>query len=247
MRVNADTGTAERRPAPLPPGRKADPVRGRDAPLLLRPLSPADAQWAALLHHDHFPGGFLSRLGVPMLRRWYAAACTSPAAIALVAVHPGGGRVGYLLGTSDDEAHRAHLVRRCGAVLTVAVATALLRSPSLAVAFTRTRLLRWTRRALVSARSGPPPAAGGATLCYLVTSPDGRHQGVGTALVRAYEAELRRRGCRRARLVTTAGPDGAGTFYARLGWTFAETARCRDGRLLEVWFRDLTEPPPEPS
>lgn len=60
---------------------------------------------------------------------------------------------------------------------------------------------------------------------------DPRREGIGTALVRAAEVEARRRGCRRAWLVTTNDNAPAIAFYRALGWRHVATHR---GAVLEA-------------
>ncbi|MDP9395263.1 MAG: GNAT family N-acetyltransferase [Actinomycetota bacterium] len=205
-------------------------------------MSATESAFAARLHAHHFPHGFLARAGHGVLRAWYDAARTSPAAVTLVAA-TAEGPVGYLFGTSDDAGHRAHVVRRCGPRLAAALVAGLAVRPALLATFLRTRLCRYAARAAHAARGARPATTGRgatATLHHIAVDPEVRSSGAGKSLVTAYEAELRRRGVSTARLVTLAGPAGAGPFYARLGWTRTGETTGRDERRFEVWCRDLS-------
>ncbi len=70
-----------------------------------------------------------------------------------------------------------------------------------------------------------PMTVGTYDLYWIASDPARRRQGVGAALVRAMEADLRRRGARLVRIETsgTSGYDGTRSFYERLH--YFETAR----------------------
>lgn len=76
---------------------------------------------------------------------------------------------------------------------------------------------------------GPTPMTHGTwDLYWIATDPDVRGAGVGSALVRAMEADLRARGARLVRVETsgTDGYDGTRGFYEARG--YLEAARVRD-------------------
>ncbi len=73
-----------------------------------------------------------------------------------------------------------------------------------------------------------PMTVGTFDLYWIATDPARQRQGVGAVLVRAMEAELRRRGARLVRVETsgTSGYEGTRAFYHRLD--YRETARIPD-------------------
>jgi GNAT superfamily N-acetyltransferase len=223
---------------------------------------------AITLHEHVFCDEFIARLGARFLHRYYRAFAESPYAVALIAVNPSGTLTGVLLGTLDPVSHYRWLIRQHGVGLATAVVQQALRHPNVARVLIRTRLKRYvsgvvrqfTKRsevASVSRDSGyarkqnlqtqsPPankPKVGDIT--HLFVSPRLRSKGVGASLVMAYEHLAARFGIDRIDLVTLPTADGgAGPFYEKLGWTFADTKVSRSGEtfhLYQKWLKPSLE------
>jgi len=195
----------------------------------IQDLGPAAVPWAADLHRRALPPGFFPRLGPAFLRAYYRTFADSPAAVALCAVTDGR-PAGVLVGTLDNAAHHAWVLRSRGPELALRGAAGLLAHPPVLAEFLRTRALRYargvTRR---GAGGGGAPAERVAVLTHLAVEPRARRGGLGAALTRAFTAAAAEASADVAALVTLAGPGGAGPFYERLGWNAVAT-RDRDGR-----------------
>ena len=229
--------SAERR-APTLPTVLVPPPGGIEA----RPLRAEDLEFCTALHAEALEHGFFVGLGPRFLRSYYAAFLDSPHALAFAAI-VGDQPVGFLVGAVDARSHARWLVRHRGVALGLRAAGGMALHPAAAVRFLRTRLRRyagaWHRHRRSDAPSRAPVAGGTAVLSHVVVLPGARTLGAGGSLVRAFEAEARRRGAERAFLSTLEGADGAGSFYATLGWRRSSQLRTPDGRRMEEWARDL--------
>jgi GNAT superfamily N-acetyltransferase len=180
---------------------------------------------AAGWHATALPDGFFARLGRRFLRAYWDSYRRSPHALALVALAGDGSVVGVLAGTTDSAAHYRWVVRHRGARLAAVALAALVTRPALAVRFWRTRGRLYARgllRFLLPRRrrpgGGPAPGTPGATLAHVVVDDPARRSGVGTALVREFEAKARASGVRRLRLLAHDGDTALSAFYRGLGW-----------------------------
>ena len=216
--------------------------------VVVRPMTHDDVAFAAALHETALPHGFFGRLGPRFLACYYQSFVASPHAVAFVAQGPAG-PVGVIVGTVRNGAHYSWVLRRRGRTLTLRAATWLTTHPSQLLFFLRTRLgwylsglLRFGRRAVARRLHGGTEracAAQPAVLTHLAVTPFGRGAGVGGALVEQFTTAARLAGCQEAVLVTFAGPEGAGPFYRRLGWTRRDVHHDHDGRLVECYDRRL--------
>lgn len=214
-------------------------------PLGLRPLDRRDLAFSAALHAHALPHGFFADLGPRFLRGYHATFLDSPHAVALAAML-GGHPVGTLVGILDPAHHTRWVLRRRGMDLALRGALALAVRPRVALRFLRTRVRRYAHAWLRHRhRPAKRPAAADsrlpAVLSHVAVVPSARGTGAGAALVRAFEEAARRSGATRAILTTLEGPDGAGPFYARLGWERTTTRRTHDGLPMEEWARTLTK------
>lgn len=190
----------------------------------VRPLHRDDLRFAAALHRRALPHGFFAGLGEPYLRAYYGSFLASPHAVALAAVRDGR-PVGVLVGTRNNREHYGWVAHRMARRLALRGALALAARPKVAVSFLRHRAGRYVRALLRMFRAsrGPsvPPAGDPepdvAVLTHVSVDESARGHGVGRTLVRAFLAEASTAGVAEARLVTQAD-DGAGPFYAALGW-----------------------------
>lgn len=219
------------------------PERATPAAPRVRAAATADCVYLAALHTATLPHGFFVDLGPRFLRAYHRTFVDGPYAHAYVATL-GGHPVGGLVGTLDNRAHWRWVVRRRGAVLALTGLLGLCARPRVAVRFVRTRALRYlgaVARALGRRPPGgeAPPPHRVAVLTHVCVEPRVQGRGVGSGLVDGFLADARARGATEAMLVTLAGDDGAGRFYARRGWADAGGHRDHDGRPLTVYTRTL--------
>lgn len=234
-------------PSPTPPVPSTTPESRDPHGLTVRSGRPADVHTTACLHIAHLGVGLFPRLGLAFVRRWHATYQGSPSGVFLVAeAGPPHARkvVGYLLGSTDEHAHTAHVLRYHRRELAKAGAIALAARPRVAATFIATRLGRYARR-LLTRRSATTAthgrSAGPGVLTALVLDEAHRGTGAGRALVHAFEDIARRSGAQRLDLVTKRGSDGAGAFYEHLGWELVVNTTSKDGDGLEKYRRNPLE------
>lgn len=224
---------------PLPTVVVARPGEARHAQLRREHLA-----FCSALHSEALDHGFFVALGDRFLRGYYATFRDSPHAIGLIA-RVGDQPVGFLVGAVEARAHARWVIRHRGAALALYGVAGLLGRPGTALRFLRTRLRRYagTWRRHRGSRDVPRPDSAGdaAVLSHVAILPGARRLGAGRLLVREFEAEARRRGAERAFLTTLTGEDGAGKFYAALGWTQSANLSTADGGRVEEWARDLRD------
>lgn len=208
------------------------------------PLRRQDLAFCSALHSEALGHGFFVALGDRFLRGYYATFRDSPHAIGLIA-RVGDQPVGFLVGAVEARAHARWVIRHRGAALALYGAAGLVRRPGAALRFLRTRLRRyagtWRRHRGSGGVPRPDSAGDAAVLSHVAILPGARRLGAGRLLVREFEAETRRRGAERAFLTTLTGEDGAGQFYAALGWRQSADLSTADGRRVEEWTRDLRD------
>lgn len=235
------------RVAPCP---RPGPVVADD--LVLRVATVADLDATALLHCEQLPAGFFPDLGPRFMRRWHRAYLDSPQGVALVAVcrcDDPGHVCAFLFGSIDESTHmRAVLAdRRRLLSLAVVAAVSLLRHPPLAARFVRTRATPWTRR-LIGTLTSQPAAPSGvdstpvAVLAAIAVHPSLRGSGAGARLVELFLNHAHEGGTATAELVTSAGSDGAGEFYERMGWIPGRESRTRDGEKVRSYRHPTASP-----
>lgn len=230
---------AERRPHELP----AVVVAAQGAPGV-RPLTRADLAFCAALHAQALPHGFFAELGPRFLRAYYATFLDSPHAVAFAAT-ASGEPVGYLVGVVSPRGHARWVLRRRGPTLALYGLFGMALHPRAAYRFARTRVGRyarvWRRH---RGTDEPQPAVGAApaVLTHLAVVPGARRIAAGSTLVATFEDAAREHGATRALLTTLEGPDGAGGFYRRLGWSRSATRPTADGILMEEWEKALDRP-----
>jgi GNAT superfamily N-acetyltransferase len=207
----------------------------------VRPATAADVAATAALQVRHLRNGLFPQLGPRFVRRWHATFVDEPQARAYV-VDDGDGVRAFLVGTVDQQAYVAGVLRRERWALARLGLLAMLARPTVAWMFLRTRSRLYARRVL--ARRLPPPLrdGNGAPVCVavvhaVVTDPRGRGSGAGAALLARFEEDVRAAGTPQIQLITDDGPRGAGGFYRRLGWGPGERAESRDGRPVLLFRR----------
>ncbi|MFG2057324.1 GNAT family N-acetyltransferase [Micromonospora sp. NPDC048930] len=198
-------------------------------------LRPDDVRSAAALHLRAFERFFLSTLGEPFLREFYAGFVRDPDAVTAVARDPDGRLVGTVVGTVAPELFFRRLLRQRGPRLALASVPAVLRRPAVAL-----RVLRG-----VAYRGGVPVETRGALLSSICVDPEAEHGGHGRRLIDAWWREVRRRGVTSAYLTTDAdGNDRVNDFYRRAGWTLRGSWATREGRRMNCY--GISAAPPVP-
>jgi ribosomal protein S18 acetylase RimI-like enzyme len=175
---------------------------------IVRFATVADVDAVAWLHADRIAEGFLVTLGPAFLRRLYGRIVRSPRGFVLVADAPAAGarRVDGFVAVADDTAALyREFVLHDGVLAGFAAAPGLLRAPR--------SVFETLRYGLRSDAGGP-----GAEILATAVASDRAGRGIGTALVRAAVDELRRRGARRAHVVTAADNRAAARAYERGGF-----------------------------
>jgi len=206
---------------------------------VVRPAGPSDLASVVVLHQQAFPGFFLTSLGPPFLRELYRGLMVLEEGILLVAESAGGHVVGFVGGTDDGRMFYRQLLRRRGWRFALAAAPAVVRHPSI----TR-RVVRGRERADASNRDeGASERVARGSLMSLGVAPHTRASGAGRALVRAFEQELRTRGCAGYTLTTDAeGNDRVNAFYRGLGLVPVSENVTPEGRRLVEYAQTWTGP-----
>lgn len=208
------------------------------------PMRQDDLEFSARLHEEALGHGFFVSLGQGFLRAYHRTFLDSPHAVAFTSTLDGH-RVGFLIGVLEPVAHARWVFRHRGAGLALRGAGALLVRPLVAVRFARSRVRRyaaaWRRHRGRGPESGREQGADApsAVLSHVAVAPGARGTGAGRRLVRTFEASARAAGARTVILTTLAGPEGAGQFYAGLGWTHRGNEGSFDGQPTERWSQVL--------
>lgn len=208
-------------------------------PVHVRPAEVSDLGFVVTQHLTHFPDGFFARLGDEFLREYYRSFITCSGAVALIA-DQGTEPVGFLAGSLDPAEHRRQMLERHGRGLAWRAVKAMLLRPALAFLFLRTRAVRYLRR-LLGKTPSPPPASTGRTgvLHHVAVAPTVQAQGIGSELIARFEAMAADAGLSSLTLVTVAGPQGAGDYYVKKGWTRVGEHRMSEGRSVTTYTKHV--------
>lgn len=223
-------------------------MNGPDA-VVVRPMEERDLAFTGPLHRSALSHGLFGELGPRFLRSYHDSFLASPFAVALVAERDGAAAA-FLLGTTHNRPHYRWTVRHRGLRLALLGIVGLLRRPGQLWRFARTRLWRYLRAvgrrvvprgSRVSSRahaSGTPVAV----LTHMAVVYGARGSGIGSDLVATFLRHAEAAGARQARLVTLGTEEGAGEFYARLGWRYDHTRTDWDERPLVSYCLPLGDP-----
>jgi GNAT superfamily N-acetyltransferase len=204
----------------------------------IREATPSDVEFFAELHSAALPHGFFTQLGPWFLRAYHRTFVDSPHAVAYVAA-VGDVAVGMLAGLIDPGAHTRWVMRRRGFRLALLGALGLVMHPVVGVRFLQRRAGRYVRGWRRNRRRGvaaPVTTPESAVLSHVVVLPGARRTGAGRKLVDAFVGTCRERGVARVRLLTLDSPDGAGAFYATLGWRPGDIRTTPDGHRMREWI-----------
>lgn len=202
-----------------------------------------DLRFSAALHAESLPHGFFTQLGSGFLRAYHRTFIDSPHAVAYVAT-VSDVPVGMLLGVLRPGAHAQWVLRHRGVRLAVVGAWRLALRPRTGFRFLQRRAGRyisgWKRN---RSRDVGHPAAEpeSAVLSHIAVLPGARRTGSGRLLVAAFNEACRAQDVPRAMLLTLDSPQGAGTFYAALGWRAAGVRTTPDGHRLREWILFTSE------
>lgn len=197
---------------------------------VIESVRPTDVKELARLHRAAFPTFFLSSLGTPFLRQFYAGFAEDPRAVALLARDRSGAIVAAAVGTVEPRGYFGRLLRARLIGFGLASLVAVIRQPRAAVRLARA----------VTYRGEDAAPTEGALLSSICVVPATRGTGVGRQLLDEWEREVARRGVLVAFLSTDAeGNAPVNAFYRAAGWHVGATFRTREGRLMNRYSKSL--------
>lgn len=197
------------------------------------PLTVSDAEALARLHREAFPDFFLSTLGVPFLRQFYAGFAADQSAVAFVAKDGSGRAIGAVVGTVEPDGYFSRLLRSRLIGFGLASARAAARRPRAA-----SRLIR-----AVAYRGSEAVPSEGALLSSICVSPSARGTGAGRLLLARWERDVADRGVGVAFLTTdTDANEEVNAFYRAAAWQLHDTFSTREGRPMNRYTKHLRSP-----
>lgn len=241
------TATVASRTAPASRPVSEVVVLRRDHLVAIDDLDRTDLATSARLHEEALPHGFFVELGPRFLRAYHATFVESPHAVAYGA-KLGGHGVGFLLGVLDSRANSRWIIRHHGVRLGLLGVAVMVTRPRVGLRFLRTRVRRYADAWRRHRRTDQKPRPAGvleapAVLSHIGVAPGARGTGVGKRLTDSFERAVSERGVEWMVLATLAGSDGAGAFYAALGWTRQDSVVSAGGQRFERWKRQVDTSP----
>ncbi len=199
------------------------------------PMEQAHVAGVVGVHLQSFPGFFLTSLGTRFLRLLYSEILRSSDREAFVA-EDGAGRVrGFVIGVTQQAALYARLAKERWGAFALASVGAALRRPTVVP-----RLLRAFSYAAASKAT-----AAEALLMSVGVAPEAGRQGLGQMLVGRFLSAMEERGVSAVSLATDRdGNDRTNRFYQSLGFRVAKTYVTPEGRWMNKYVKDLTNPVP---
>ena len=204
----------------------------------IRRAKRGDADFSAALHVEMLGHGFFTQLGRSFVRAYHRTFVDSPHAVAFVAT-VNDLPVGMLVGVLRPSANARWILRHRGIRLAVLGVVGLAVRPATGLRFLRTRSRRYLQGWRRNRRLQPdarPIAVEAAVLSHVAILPGARGTGIGRELVEAFLREARGDGAPAATLMTLDGPEGAGHFYAALGWRQGSVRTTPDGDRMVEWL-----------
>lgn len=196
---------------------------------VLTPMRGAHVAQAVRVHLSAFPGFFLTQLGAPFLRAYYASALRDPSCVAFVAVDAGRVR-GVAVGSTAPGGFYRRLLASRWWLFGLAALPAVMRDP---------RVVRRVLRALRKPGEAAVPE-GVAGLFSLAVAPDAQGEGLGGSLLEHLTEAVAGAGCSEMRLETdAAGNERANEFYRGHGFEVVREYTTPEGRRMLEYGRDL--------
>lgn len=161
-----------------------------------RPMVDGDIDSVVELFPKAFPNFFLTSMGPMFIRELEKSFVRDPMAVSVVAIDTESGQLqGFVGGTTCPKGHFKRLLKRRWWAFALASIPAVLRRPSIIPRLVRGMFYRG---------GGPEAGEGLALLSGVAVHPDAQGKGVGQIVMRAWLAEMRRRGVEGCYLVTDA-------------------------------------------
>jgi ribosomal protein S18 acetylase RimI-like enzyme len=195
---------------------------------MIRNMSSENIKQVVSIHLKSFPGFFLSFLGPRFLSLYYNGVVEAPEGIAFVYLNEAGSPSGFVAGTSNPRGFYSRLLKRGWLKFSFASLGAICRRPAAIVRIARGFL-----------HPGENPAGDEvAGLFSIGVLPELQGTGAGKALVRAFQDEAKKRGCKKVFLTTDAeGNEAVNSFYRKLGFTVERQYNTPEGRKMnEYWI-----------
>lgn len=195
---------------------------------MIRPMCAADVELVVRLHLASFPDFFLSFLGQRFLALFYSGVVIAPEGIAFVYLNDSKQPSGFVAGTSNPQGFYSRLLKRDWLKFALASIVPILKKPA---------IFRRVARA-VSHPSDNPVGDDVAGLFSIGVLPELQGTGAGKALVQAFLAEAKARGCTKVFLTTDRDKnDAVNVFYSKLGFTVERQYSTPEGRRMnEYWI-----------
>ncbi len=186
----------------------------------LRPISKIEASLipdVAKLH-ESVMGLLLAEMGTPFVVRYFENAARDPSVIGFVALSDSNEVLGYVVGTARPDLLNARLTRPL----------TWFAGQCMRLLFTKPHVL-W--QALVSSSSQPAQMAGEGRrieLVYVAVNPRGRGQGIGHALMQAFQDACRAAGYQRVVASQELDNEASIRLFASMGYQVKQ--KLREGR-----------------
>lgn len=201
--------------------------------VVVGPIRAGDVPALAALHKKAFPDFFLSSLGEPFLRQFYAGFPADPTAVSVVARSESGRVLGAAVGTTEPAGFFSRLLRRRWLPFALASVGQAMRHPS-----SVPRLLRAVRY-----RGGSHTPPDGALLSSICVDPAQRGTGLGRLLLSEWAREAGKNGSTVGYLTTDADHnDAVNDFYRSQGWFAVSSFRTPEGRAMNLYSKPLGQP-----
>lgn len=201
-----------------------------------REATPADLQSIVEIHKAAFEGFFLTALGPRFLLEMYRAfICEQGAICRVIETDVGLDNVrvaGFVAGALRPELFFRHLLLSRGARFALAAVPGFLRNPL--------RTLPRLLSAVFYRGEMPPAVEGAALLSSLAVYPSAAGAGLGRTLVEGFCENAAGLGARAVYLSTDRLKNEAtNRFYERAGFQLMLTRERRDGRIMNMYVRNL--------
>lgn len=183
--------------------------------------------------HESVMGLLLAEMGMPFVLRYFEIATRDPSVIGFVAVSGANEVMGYVVGSARPDLVNTQLTRPL----------TWFAGQCVRLLFTRPQVL-W--QALVSSSSQSTQMAGeggGIELVYVAVDPRGRGQGIGHALMEAFQDASRAAGYERVIASQELDNEASIRLFASMGYTVKQ--KLREGRYERQRVELVLQPDPK--